>query len=95
MGRALVEAMAFGVPVVGTAVGGIPSVIGDDVAGRVVPPEDVDGLASALIDLARDRGLRFKLSEAARRRAHDFSTDVADARLLALYAELVEAKRLR
>ena len=95
MGRALVEAMAFGVPVVGTAVGGIPSVIGDDVAGRVVPPEDVDGLASALIDLASDRGLRFKLSEAARRRAHDFSTDVADARLLALYADLVEAKRLQ
>jgi len=95
MGRALVEAMALGVPVVGTAVGGIPSVIGDDVAGRVVAPEDVDGLASALVDLAGDRGLRFKLSEAARRRAHDFSTDVADARLLALYAELVEAKRLR
>jgi glycosyltransferase involved in cell wall biosynthesis len=95
MGRALVEAMALGLPVVGTAVGGIPSVIGDDVAGRVVAPEDVDGLADALLDLASDSRLRSKLAEAARRRAHDFSTDVADMRLLSLYAELVEAKGLR
>jgi len=95
MGRALVEAMALGVPVVGAAVGGIPSVIGDDVAGRVVAPDDVDGLAAVLLDLASDPRLRSKLAEAARRRAHDFSTDVADGRLLALYTELVETKSLR
>jgi len=95
MGRALVEAMAVGVPVVGAAVGGIPTVIGDDAAGRIVAPEDVDGLAAALVDLATDRGLRLKLAAGARRRAHEFSTGVADARLLALYAGLTEAKQLR
>ena len=94
MGRALVEAMALGLPVVGTAVGGIPSVIGDGVAGRVIAPEDVAGLAEALLDLADDPRFRSKLAEAARRRAHDFSTDVADARLLSLYSGLVEVKRL-
>src|SRR5262249_57053408 len=83
VGGGLVEAMAVGVPVVGAAVGGIPTVIGDDAAGRIVAPEDVDGLAAALIDLATDHGLRRKLAEAARRRAHEFSTEVADARLLA------------
>ena len=95
MGRALVEAMALGLPVVGSAVGGIPSVIGDGVAGRVIAREDVAGLAEALLDLASDPRLRSKLAEAARRRAHDFSTDVADARLLSLYSGLVEAQRLR
>ncbi len=94
MGRALVEAMALGLPVVGTAVGGIPSVIGDGVAGRVIAPEDVAGLAEALLDLANDPRFRSKLAEVARRRAHDFSTDVADARLLSLYSGLVEIKRL-
>ena len=82
-------------PVVGSAVGGIPSVIGDGVARRMIAREDVAGLADALLDLASDPRLRSKLAEAARRRAHDFSTDVADARLLSLYSGLVEAQRLR
>ena len=69
--------------------------IGDGVAGRVIAREDVAGLAEALLDLASDPRLRSKLAEAARRRAHDFSTDVADARLLSLYSGLVEAQRLR
>ena len=47
MGRALVEAMALGLPVVGTIVGGIPSVIGPDEAGRLVRSED----AAALVKL--------------------------------------------
>jgi glycosyltransferase involved in cell wall biosynthesis len=89
MGRALVEAMALGVPVVASAVGGIPSVLGEDEAGRLVPPDDVPSLAAALIELGRDRGLRAKLAAAARARAETFSTTVAEAGLLDLYASLV------
>jgi glycosyltransferase involved in cell wall biosynthesis len=86
--------MALGLPVVGAAVGGIPAVIGPNECGRLVPPDDVAALAAALIELGRDSRLRAKLGEAARVRAGDFSSTVADARLRALYAALAAAKGL-
>lgn len=95
MGRALVEAMALGLPVVGSAVGGIPDVIGDDEGGRLVPPDDAEALAAALVQLGRDPGLRAKLSVAARARAERFSTATAERTLLAVYAALAAAKGLR
>ena len=95
MGRVIVEAMALGLPVVATAVGGIPDVVTDGECGRLVEPEDVDALAAALIELGRDPALRRKLGEAAVRRAEAFSTAVASEKLLAVYATLVRAKGLR
>ena len=95
MGRVIVEAMALGLPVVATAVGGIPDVVTDGECGRLVEPEDVDALAAALIELGRDPALRRKLGEAAVRRAETFSTAVASEKLLAVYATLVRAKGLR
>jgi glycosyltransferase involved in cell wall biosynthesis len=47
-GRVLIEAMATGVPVVATAVGGIPEVCVDGVTALLVPPEDPDALAVAI-----------------------------------------------
>jgi len=75
-------------------VGGIPAVIGED-AGRLVPPEDPGRLAAALVELARDAALRGKLGDAARVRAEMFSTDVAAARLLAVYGQLLAARGIR
>jgi glycosyltransferase involved in cell wall biosynthesis len=94
MGRVLVEAMALGVPVVATAVGGIPAVVVDGECGRLVEPYDVEALASALVELARDSRLRRKLGDGARERAEHFSTQVANAKLLALYAGLIREKAL-
>lgn len=48
---AIVEAMAAGVPVVASAVGGIPFIVDDDVSGRLVPPGDVVAWAAALGDV--------------------------------------------
>ena len=95
MGRVIVEAMALGLPVVATAVGGIPDVVTDGECGRLVGPEDVDALAAALIELGRDPALRRKLGEAAVQRAEAFSTAVAAEKLLAVYATLVRAKGLQ
>jgi glycosyltransferase involved in cell wall biosynthesis len=94
MGRALVEAMALGVPVVGAEVGGIPTVVGDGECGRLVPSGDVPALAEALIELGVDDGLRAKLAAAAVVRAETFSTGVANAALRAIYDELAREKRL-
>lgn len=65
-GMAVAEALARGLPVVGTATGAIPDLVGED-AGLVVPPGDVDALAAALGRAIADSGLRARLAEGARR----------------------------
>lgn len=62
-----VEAMLSGLPVVAARVGGLPEAIGD--TGVLVPPEDAEALAQAIISLAEDPGRRAKLGERARLRA--------------------------
>jgi phosphatidylinositol alpha-1,6-mannosyltransferase len=86
--------MALGVPVVATAVGGIPDVVGDRECGRLVPVNNEAALAAAVIELARDPALARKLGDAAMHRAERFSTTAADGRMLALYADLVRVKGL-
>jgi glycosyltransferase involved in cell wall biosynthesis len=60
-GRVLVEAMAAGVPVIGSSSGAIPEVIGD--AGLVVPEGDPRALAAAIDQILGDAGLRRRLVE--------------------------------
>jgi glycosyltransferase involved in cell wall biosynthesis len=66
---ALLEGMAFGLPVVASRVGGVPDLIEDGVTGLLVDPGDVDGLATALLELAADPSRREELGRAARERA--------------------------
>lgn len=92
MGRALVEAMALGIPVVGAAVGGIPEVVTDGECGRLVAAEDAPALARALVEIGRDPRLARTYGEAAVRRAERFSVAVAEARMLAVYESLLASK---
>jgi glycosyltransferase involved in cell wall biosynthesis len=66
--RAALEAMASGVPVLAAEQGALPEIIRDGQTGRVVPAEDPDALASALIDLFGDRQ---ELAEMGRRARTD------------------------
>jgi len=94
MGRAIVEAMALGLPVVAAEVGGIPAVVVEGETGWLVPPGDSLALAAVLIELARDEPQRIKLGTAAVTRAEAFSIDVAHAAMRALYDEVAREKGL-
>ena len=73
--RAVLQAMAAGVPVVATAVDGTPEVVEDGVTGLLVPPGRPDLAARRLLELERDEPLRRRCVEGARRRL-DRSFDI-------------------
>ena len=82
----ILELMAFGVPSVATAVGGIPEVVRDGVDGVLVPAHDADSLARALEALLRDGPRRAALGRSAHDRAHgSFSAAQIVPRYVALY----------
>ena len=66
----LMEAMAYGIPVVSTATGGIPELLTAD-AGVVVPPGDSAALADAIERLAGDADLRQRFAQRGRRRVEE------------------------
>lgn len=81
------EAMRVGVPLVATAVGGLPELVGD--AAILVPPGDVDAVDAAVGRLLDDPALRAGLGRQARERAATWPTEADTcAQLAALYAEL-------
>lgn len=64
------EAMACGVPVVGSAVGGIQSTVVDNQTGFLVPPNDADALADRLGDVLGDASLRLEMGRRGIRRVN-------------------------
>ena len=68
------EAMAYGRPVVASAVGGLLDLVVDGETGLLVPPGDVDALRAALERLLGDAELRRRLGEAARERIREHFT---------------------
>ncbi|MEQ8767097.1 MAG: glycosyltransferase family 4 protein [Planctomycetota bacterium] len=68
-GMVYAEAQAAGLPVIGTAVGGVPEVIADGVSGRIVSPGDVSAVAEAIEDLLSDPKRLAEMGEAAMQRA--------------------------
>ena len=68
-GLAALEAMSCAVPVVGTAVGGVPEVVEEGKTGFLLSPGDVDGMARACLSLLTDRERNAEFREAARQRA--------------------------
>jgi glycosyltransferase involved in cell wall biosynthesis len=85
----VLEAMACGVPVVGTDVGGIPDMVRTGINGLTVPGGDAQALAHAICEILNDRNLSRKMGAAGRQIAVDeYSLELQATRYAELYRTL-------
>jgi glycosyltransferase involved in cell wall biosynthesis len=89
----VMEALALGLPVVATSVGGTPEAITNGVEGLLVPPSRPDLLADAILELVRDPERRKKMATAALARAVEFDVGRAIASIEAIYREAALQRR--
>ena len=82
-----VEALSVGVPVVSTAVGGVPEVITDGENGLLVPPGDAEALATAVRRILEEPGLRERLAAGAKPSVEALSSDIVYGKLERMLAE--------
>ncbi|WP_426430846.1 glycosyltransferase family 4 protein [Winogradskyella sp. HB-48] len=71
----VIEAMALGLPIVSTNVGGLPFLISHNEDGLLVPPNDVNAMVDAIIELKEDISLKDKLVVNARKKIEKFDWD--------------------
>jgi glycosyltransferase involved in cell wall biosynthesis len=91
---AVIEALACGVPVVATAIGGIPEQIAPGRTGLLTPPGDAIALASAIAQLLSDATLRQRLGWQAHEEAKQrFALDRQVTAYLDWYAEVIETQK--
>ncbi len=90
MGRVLFEAMACGIPVIGSDTSGVREAL-DERCGKLVPERDVDALHAAIHDIVNaDSEVYESMSVAARNRATEvFASEVHATKVMALYNEMV------
>lgn len=87
----VLEAMACGVPVVGSDIPGVRSLIMHRVTGLLVPPKSVESLSSRILSLLADDKLRGRMGEAARRTiAHEYSWAKVIQKVDAIYHDIAE-----
>ncbi len=84
-----IEAMAAGIPVVASAVGGLTGIVADGETGILVPPGDAAALRSAIQQLLGDPLLRARMGAEGRKRAASYSANVVVAAWEQVYQEVV------
>lgn len=92
-GLVAVEAMACGLPVVATRVGGMKFTVEEDVSGLLVPRSDDLALAAALQRILEDRDLRATMQVGARQAAIRFAWHSVSAAVINLYERLADGQR--
>ena len=91
---AILEGMASSLPLVASAVGEVPGVVEDGATGLLVPAEDAERLAEAILDLLRDGEKRRRFGAAGRRRIEqEYSAARMTADYLRIYGEAIAAVR--
>ena len=84
----ILEALASGVPVVSTNVGGVPYLVEDEPHALLVPPGDHDAMAAACLRLLADPGLADKLVAAGQKHVREFAWSQVKGKLFAVYEGL-------
>lgn len=93
MPLSLLEAMAMGLPVVASKVGGVPEIVQDGVTGFLTAPGDEKDLADKTIKLLRSSGLRKAMGESGRETVKSkFDVDVMARRVTELYRAVLAAR---
>jgi len=91
LGLSILEALACGVPVVASNVGGIPSIIKHDVSGLLVEPGNPMALAGAIMHLMEDRNLAMRLGQKGRHEVEErFNLGKMAADIEKIYAEAIK-----
>lgn len=90
---AVMEALALGLPLVATAVGGIPEAVTHGVEGFLVPPSRPERLGAAIAEVVADADLRARMGRAAEARAESFRMESAVRRTEQLYRQVSFGKR--
>jgi teichuronic acid biosynthesis glycosyltransferase TuaC len=93
MPNVVMEAMACGLPVVATAVGGLPEAIGDCDGAILVPSENIDELERAIVKVISNNQLREQMQIAARKRAEEKFGGKRNARLILNYLQKIVEKQ--
>jgi glycosyltransferase involved in cell wall biosynthesis len=93
LGSAALMAMAHGLPVIATRVGGLPEIVEDGKTGWLVAPESAESLAQAIAAAAANRVRLTELGNNARLRSKEFSADIMVERTEALYRRLMDSGR--
>jgi glycosyltransferase involved in cell wall biosynthesis len=93
LGSSALWAMAYGLPVVATRVGGLPEIVVENETGWLVPPGSVQSLADAILHSSRDSRKLLEFGRKGRTRAEGFSTAIMVSRTEALYYRLLKAER--
>ncbi len=89
LGTSMLDAQAIGLPIVGSETGGIPEAVIHNQTGLLVPPQDEEALAKAILKLVTDAKLRKKFGEQALKQVRKFDINVTIKKNIQLYNELI------